>query len=167
MYPSLQCHSKVTPWELCLRLCRLFGEKYYSLTAGNQQVSEDRCGWREEETSYPVRNSVLKSEPIPDIEWPKENTTRGQRPTQTCLGSCWLLGPSIGKSDLDMEVGLLCHDQKATTKPSRVELRAEELGPSSILKGSTFHLLSFHSHFSVARAHQPVTKECKWAIPWS
>lgn len=122
MYPSLQCHSKVTPWELCLRLCRLFGEKYYSLTAGNQQVSEDRCGRREEETSYPVRNSVLKSGPIPDIEWPKENTTRGQRPTQTCLGSCWLLGPSSGKSDLDMEVGLLCHDQKATTKPSRVEL---------------------------------------------
>lgn len=73
----------------------------------------------------------------------------------------------MGKSDLDKDVDLLSHDQKATTKSSRGELRAEELGPSSILKDSTFHLLSSHRHLSVARAHQPVTKECKLAIPWS
>lgn len=79
--------------------------------------------------------------------------------------SYWLPGPSIGKSDLDKEAGLLSHDQKATTKPSRGELRAAELGPSSILKGSTFLLLSFHSHLSVARVHHPVTKDAKLAVP--
>lgn len=84
----LQSHPKVTPWELCPRLYRLFGEKYYSLAAGNQQVSEDWSGWREEETSYPVRNSVLKRAHPKILNDPENNTKTGQRPTKASLGSC-------------------------------------------------------------------------------